>query len=52
MFTINDFKSITVLRMEVPCCSGITQAVKSAMLQSGRIFPYSEVTIKLNGEIL
>lgn len=52
MFTLNDFKSVTVVRMQVPCCSGITHAVKSAMLQSGRIFPYNEVTIKQNGERL
>ncbi|MZQ96734.1 MAG: 4Fe-4S dicluster domain-containing protein [Acidaminobacter sp.] len=52
LFTVNDLKSVTVVRMQVPCCSGITHAVKSAMLQSGRIFPYSEVTIKQNGEIL
>lgn len=52
LFTVNDLKSVTVVRMQVPCCSGITHAVKSAMLQSGRIFPYNEVTIKQNGEIL
>ncbi len=51
LFTINDIKSITVLRMEVPCCSGIVQSVKSAILKSQKIVPYNEVTIKLNGEI-
>lgn len=52
LFEINDIKSITVLRMEVPCCSGIVQSVKSAILKSQKIVPYNEVTIKLNGEIL
>lgn len=48
----NDLKSITVLRMEVPCCSGIVGAVKKAILKSQRIVPYNEVTIKSNGEIV
>lgn len=52
LFEINDIKSITVLRMEVPCCSGIVQSVKSAILKSQKIVPYNEVTIKLNGDIL
>lgn len=52
LFEVNDIKSITVLRMEVPCCSGIVQSVKSAILKSQKIVPYNEVTIKLNGEIL
>ena len=52
IFTVNEIKSITVLRMEVPCCSGIVQSVKSAILKSQKIVPYNEVTIKLNGDIL
>lgn len=48
----NDIKSITVVRMEVPCCSGIVSAVKEAMLQSGIIVPYKEVTIGINGVII
>lgn len=52
IFSLNDIKSITVLRMEVPCCSGIVQSVKSAILKSQKIVPYNEVTIKLNGDIL
>lgn len=51
IFNSNDIRSITVLRMEVPCCSGIVQSVKAAILKSQRIVPYNEVTIKLNGEI-
>ena len=47
----NDIKSITVVRMEVPCCSGIVSAVKAGMLQSGVIVPYKEVTIGIDGVI-
>ena len=47
----NNIKSITVLRMEVPCCSGIVNSVKRAMLESEVIVPYEEVTISLSGEI-
>ncbi|WP_017413241.1 ATP-binding protein [Clostridium tunisiense] len=48
----NKIKSITVARMEVPCCGGIVSAVKTAMLQAGVIVPYREVTIGTNGEII
>lgn len=48
----NDIKSITVVRMEVPCCSGIVNAVKAAMLDSKTIVPYKEVIIGTEGSIL
>lgn len=48
----NDIKSITVVRMEVPCCGGIISSVKGAMLQAGIIVPYKEVTIGINGVII
>jgi len=48
----NDIKSITVVRMEVPCCSGIVSSVKEAMLQAGIIVPYKEVIIGINGSII
>jgi len=48
----HDIKSITVVRMEVPCCGGITNAVKSAMLKSGVIVPYREVIITTDGEAI
>lgn len=48
----NDIKSITVVRMEVPCCSGIVAAVKGAMLKSGVIVDFKAVTISTAGEIL
>jgi len=46
----NDIKSITVVRMEVPCCGGIVAAVKSAMLESQIILPYREVVISTEGQ--
>jgi ferredoxin len=47
-----DFRSITVVRMEVPCCGGIVNAVKSAMLQAQVIVPYGEVTIGTDGALV
>ncbi len=48
----NEIKSITVLRMEVPCCGGIVQAVKNAMIGSGKMIPWSVVTISTDGNII
>lgn len=47
----NEIKSITVVRMEVPCCSGIVRIVKEAMLKTQTIVPYREVVIGLDGEV-
>lgn len=49
IFSGNDIKSITVVRMEVPCCSGIITSVKQAILNSQKIVPYSEITISVDG---
>jgi len=51
MIKNSNFKSITVVRMEVPCCGGIVSAVKGAMLQAQIIVPYKEVTIGTDGSI-
>ena len=48
----NDVKSVTVVRMEVPCCGGIEQAVKRALQQSGKFIPWQVVTISTDGRIL
>ena len=48
----NDVKSVTVVRMEVPCCGGIELAVKKALQASGKMIPWQVVTISTNGEIL
>lgn len=48
----NDIKSVTVVRMEVPCCGGIENAVKRALQASGKFVPWQVVTISISGEIL
>lgn len=48
----HEIKSITVLRMEVPCCGGIVQAVKQAMINSEKMIPWSVVTIGTDGSII
>lgn len=48
----NDIKSITVVRMEVPCCGGIIHATKTAMLNAQKIVPYREVTISTDGRVI
>jgi Fe-S-cluster-containing hydrogenase component 2 len=48
----NDIKSVTVVRMEVPCCGGIENAVKRALQASGKFIPWQVVTISTEGEIL
>jgi len=49
---MNDIKSLTVVRMEVPCCGGIVNAVKNALKASEKMIPWQIVTISTNGEIL
>lgn len=48
----NNIKSIKIVRMEVPCCGGITQAVIRAMQNSGKMIPWQVVTISCDGKIL
>ena len=48
----NDIKSVTVVRMEVPCCGGIELAVKKALMASGKFIPWSVVTVSTDGRIL
>ena len=47
----NNIKSITVLRMEVPCCGGIEFAVKRALINSGKMLPWQVVTVTTDGNI-
>ena len=49
---MNDIKSVTVVRMEVPCCGGIENAVKLALQNSGKMIPWQVVTISTDGKIL
>ena len=48
----NDIKSVTVVRMEVPCCGGMEHAVKEALKASGKFIPWQVVTISTDGRIL
>lgn len=51
LFSKSEVKSITVLKMEVPCCGGIAVAARQALTASGKQIPYREVTIGIKGEI-
>ena len=51
LYSKSDVKSITVLKMEVPCCGGIAVAARQALAASGRQIPYKEVTIGIQGQI-
>ena len=48
----NDIKSVTVVRMEVPCCGGLEQAAKIALQRSGKFIPWQVVTVTTDGNIL
>ena len=48
----NDIKSVTVVRMEVPCCGGIENAVKTALRRSGRFIPWRVVTVTCDGRLI
>ena len=48
----NDIKSVTVVRMEVPCCGGLQRAAENALRASGKFIPWQIVTISRDGRIL
>ena len=48
----NDIRSVTVVRMEVPCCGGLENAAKTALQKSGKFIPWQVVTISTDGRIL
>lgn len=48
----NEIKSVTIVRMEVPCCGGLEMAVKKALLESGKFIPWQVNTIRINGELI
>jgi len=48
----NSIKSLTIVRMEVPCCGGIENAAKNALQKSGKFIPWQVFTISTNGKIL
>ena len=47
----NDIKSLTIVRMEVPCCGGIENAARSALAASGKLIPWQVVTVRTDGSI-
>lgn len=48
----NTIKSVTIVRMEVPCCGGLENAAKKALQNSGKFLPWQVVTISTDGKIL
>ena len=48
----NDVKSVTIIRMEVPCCGGIQNAAVTAMKKSGKFRPWQVLTVSVEGEVL
>lgn len=48
----NNIKSLTIVRMEVPCCGGIENAAKQALQTSGKFIPWQVVTISTDGKII
>ena len=48
----NDIKSVTILRMEVPCCGGLQMAAQQALQNSGKFIPWQVVTITRDGRVL
>lgn len=48
----NDIRSVTIVRMEVPCCGGIQRAAVNALKNSGKFIPWNVVTISSDGRIL
>ena len=48
----NDIRSVTIVRMEVPCCGGLQRAAENALRSSGKFIPWQVVTISRDGNIL
>lgn len=48
----NNIKSVTIVRMEVPCCGGISNATINALQNSGKMIPWQIITISTNGDII
>ena len=51
IFSNHDIKSITIARMEVPCCGGVNYVIEQALEKSGKSIPVKVYTISINGEI-
>lgn len=48
----NDIKSVTIVRMEVPCCGGLEAAATKALQNSGKFIPWQVVTVGIDGNII
>ena len=48
----NNIRSVTVVRMEVPCCGGLEHAAKTALQRSGKFLPWQVVTVTTDGRLL
>lgn len=48
----NDIKSVTIVRMEVPCCGGLEMAAKKALQASGKFIPWQVVTVGIDGSLM
>lgn len=48
----NNIQSVTIIRMEVPCCGGLEAAAKTAVKNSGKFIPWQVVTVSTDGKIL
>lgn len=48
----NNIQSVTIVKMEVPCCGGLEAAAKDALQASGKFIPWQVVTISLDGNII
>ncbi|MDZ7837923.1 MAG: 4Fe-4S binding protein [Actinomycetota bacterium] len=51
IFSQNRIKSVTVVKMEVPCCSGMVRLVQEAVKASGKTIPFAQMTVTVKGEI-
>ena len=47
----NDIRSLTIVRMEVPCCGGLEIAAKNALQASGKFIPWQVVTVNIDGTL-
>ena len=48
----NDIQSVTIVRMEVPCCGGLEMAAKKALQESGKFIPWQVVTVGIDGNLI
>ena len=48
----NDIQSVTIVRMEVPCCGGLEMAARKALQNSRKFIPWQVITIGIDGNII